>query len=73
MKFGNHNNKEKLERFMVLTTKISKDEQSYYSYHMNCIINIYLLNRLSRYTTTNLQGMQSPHTVNPHLYNFLWK
>ena len=73
MKFGNHNNKDKLQRFMASTTKRSKDEQSYYSYHTNFIRDNYLLSRLSCYTTTNLQGMQSQHTINPHLLQLLMK
>ena len=67
MKFGNHNNKRQVAKIHGTTTKRSKDEQSCYSYHTNCIRDNYLLSRLSHYTTTDLQGMQSQHTVNPHL------
>ena len=56
-----------MQRFMEMTTKISRDEQSYYSYHTNCIRNNYLLGRLSHYATTGIQEMQSQHTVNPQL------
>ena len=73
MKFGNHNNKRQVAKIHGTTTKISKDEHSCYSYHMNCIRDNYLLSRLSRYTTINLQGMQSQHTVNPHLLQLLMK
>ena len=52
---------------METTTKISKDEQSYYNYHTNCIMNNYLLSQLSHHATTGIQEMQSQHTVNPQL------
>ena len=67
MKFGNHNNKRQVGKIHGTTTKRPKDEKSCYSYHMNCIRDNYLLSRLSCYTTTDLQGIQSQHTVNPHL------
>ena len=56
-----------MQSFMEMTTKRSKDEQSYYSYHTNCIINSYLLSRLSHHATTGIQEMQAQHTVNPQL------
>ena len=43
---------------METTTKRSKDEQSYYSYHVNCIRNNYLLSRLFHHATTAFQEMQ---------------
>ena len=52
---------------METTTKISKDEQSYYSYHTICMSNNYLLSRLLHHATTGIQAMQSQHTVNPQL------
>ena len=73
MKFGNHNNKRQVAKIHGTTTKRSKDEQSRYSYHMNCIRDNYLRSRLSRYTTTDLQGIQSKHTINPHLLQLLMK
>ena len=73
MKFGNHNNKRQVAKIHGMKTKIYKDEKSYYSYHMNCIRNNYLLSRLSHYTTIDLQGMQSPHTKNPHLLQIFMK
>ena len=67
MKFGNHNNKRQVAKIHGTTTKRLKDEQSCYSYHMNCIRNNYLLSRLSHYATIGIQGMQSRQTVNPHV------
>ena len=67
MKFDNHNNKRQVAKIHGTKTKRYKDAQSCYSYHMNCIRDNYLLSWLSRYTTIDLQGMQSQHIVNPHL------
>ena len=47
MKCGHHNSKRQVVKIHGMTTKIYQDEQSCYSYHMNCIRDNYLLSRLS--------------------------